>query len=251
MSEKKRLQERLFSAVLILFILQALLLPLVIDVTYASRSSNPEHILTYNNHKLTWDRNTEVDTIGSAKLKIFDTEYSNIKSDDSDNIVAPGSENKSIVRLLNRSDGKVEFTAVLYEIKSDDIPLFTTLTGDDLQISENYSIPENATLVRAVKGNLPAHQMRDFEINWSWEFDVSDIQNGADTVLSSGPETSESSALLGFYITVTDNNAIITPSSPITGDETNFRLYLMLLLTSGALLILLIIQRKQNGKENI
>lgn len=58
---------RLTAAVLILFLLQTLMLPAAIGVTYASRSLRPEHILTYTAGKLVWDAGTDTDSTGAAQ----------------------------------------------------------------------------------------------------------------------------------------------------------------------------------------
>lgn len=62
---------RLRTAVLILFLLQTLMLPAAIGVTYASRSLRPEHILTYSAGRLVWDAATDTDSSGAAREDVL------------------------------------------------------------------------------------------------------------------------------------------------------------------------------------
>ena len=55
MNRTKKLREWLFPAILILFILQVMLLPVMIGLTYAVPAERPEHILTYWTGSLVWD----------------------------------------------------------------------------------------------------------------------------------------------------------------------------------------------------
>ena len=71
MNRTKKLREWLFPAILILFILQVILLPVMIGLTYATRSERPEHILTYTTGRLVWDKDTSVRPDGSAALSFL------------------------------------------------------------------------------------------------------------------------------------------------------------------------------------
>ena len=55
MNRFEKLREWMFPAVLILFILQAMLLPVMIGLTYAVPAERPEHILTYRTGSLVLD----------------------------------------------------------------------------------------------------------------------------------------------------------------------------------------------------
>ena len=50
----------LLPAVLILFLLEVLLFPLAVGVTYSGRSESPDHVLAYTTGKLTWDSATHI-----------------------------------------------------------------------------------------------------------------------------------------------------------------------------------------------
>lgn len=49
------------EVVLALLLIQLILLPAALGVTYASTGTRPEHILTYTTGRLTWDSATETD----------------------------------------------------------------------------------------------------------------------------------------------------------------------------------------------
>ena len=58
------------EVVLTLLLIQLILLPAALGVTYASSSTRPEHILTYTTGRLTWDSATETDGQGAARPQL-------------------------------------------------------------------------------------------------------------------------------------------------------------------------------------
>lgn len=68
MTGTKKFRDGLLAVVLILFVVQALLLPFVVGTTYASKGRTPEHIITYSGHRLRWDAYTVLDENGAAQL---------------------------------------------------------------------------------------------------------------------------------------------------------------------------------------
>ena len=58
------------EVVLTLLLIQLILLPAALGVTYASSGTRPEHILTYTTGRLTWDSATETDAQGAARLEL-------------------------------------------------------------------------------------------------------------------------------------------------------------------------------------
>lgn len=113
MNRTKKLREWLFPAILILFILQVILLPVMIGLTYAVPAERPEHILTYTTGRLVWDKDTSVRPDGSAALSFFESLYQNVNAENVEKVLAPGTEKDSIVRLKNNSKNSVRYTAVL------------------------------------------------------------------------------------------------------------------------------------------
>lgn len=186
MRRRKELSERVFLFVLILFLLQIFLLPVGLGVTYATKSTRPEHILRYENRRLRWDSATAVLADGTARLTLFDPEYDRVRSENGDSLIASGTEKSIVVRLQNSSAGAVVFTAVLYVLEGEELPVTATLKGEGLREAESFSLPagaENAAVLRAVSGRLAGERLSELELGWSWRFDGDD---GADTALGDG-----------------------------------------------------------------
>ncbi len=253
MFKDKKLQTWIFTSLLILFIAQIFLLPVFIGVTYASKNRSPEHTITYSGGKLIWDKNTELNSDGVAMLNIFDPEYVNIKSDNGENVVAPGEGKDIIIRLQNNVRRKIQYTAVLYEINEGNLPIYSELSGEGFSDTETYALPkdvENANVIRAVSGELFPKNMQEFDIAWFWNFESStntENRDIIDTYFGDNAANGNAENIeLGFYIIVTDNGEEITPELPNTGFNTEITLYLILMLTSGVTLIILAIERKRN-----
>lgn len=250
---RKTLNDRLLPVVLILFVLQVLLLPALLGVTYASRSHKPEHILTYEKRRLTWDKTTEVGADGAALLDLFDPEYRNIRADDGENVVAPGEDAACVIRLQNTAKYAVGYTAVLYVLADADLPVTAALSGEGFSDAARYALPEsaqNAQIVRAVSGELGAGRMQEFDIDWDWAFE--NDADAEDTALGDDAADGNAASLtLGFYLTVADDDVTVEPVPPDTGDDTNLCLYLILMLSSGAALTVLLVERFRNhGKKD-
>lgn len=77
------------EVVLALLLIQLILLPAALGVTYASSGTRPEHILTYTTGRLTWDSATETDGQGAARLELFRRSYDNVNAADGKNVIAP------------------------------------------------------------------------------------------------------------------------------------------------------------------
>lgn len=93
----------MFPTVLILFILEIIAFPFALGFTWAGRSETPERVLSYTPGSLTWDSAADIDPNGAANLSLFETLYYNVKSDNEDKVVAPGTQSSSIVRLKTAS----------------------------------------------------------------------------------------------------------------------------------------------------
>ena len=154
MQKTNNLPRYLFFAVLALFLLQIGLLPAFFGVTYATRSQKPEHTVTFADGVLKWDGETAVLPSGAARLNLFDTVYPNVSAEAAEKVLAPGTENDSTVRFVNRAGEAVRYTAVLYSLKSDErLAAQASLWGDGFSDTENYSLPpqiEHDAVVRAV-----------------------------------------------------------------------------------------------------
>lgn len=161
MNRTKKLREWLFPAILILFILQVILLPVMIGLTYATRSERPEHILTYTTGRLVWDKDTSVRPDGSAALSFFESLYQNVNAENVEKVLAPGTEKDSIVRLKNNSKNSVRYTAVLYSLSTTpDLDIGASLSGDGFSDTSDFTLPDKInkdTVIRAVGGSIAAN----------------------------------------------------------------------------------------------
>ena len=255
MNKYEKLREWMFPAVLILFILQVMLLPVMIGLTYAVPAERPEHILTYRTGSLVWDKATSVRPDGSAELSFFETLYQNVNADNAEKVLAPGTEKDSVVRLKNDSNREITYTAVLYSLStSPELDIGAALSGDGFSDTSRYTHPENIkkeTVVRAVGGKLDAKKLQDFDINWFWNFEDSanvDERDRVDTYLGNKAASGKADdATLGFYIVIRDGGEIVP--SPQTGDNTMIGAYVVLLIISGGMSLFLAVFRRRRKKD--
>ena len=254
MNRTKKLREWLFPAILILFILQVILLPVMIGLTYAVPAERPEHILTYRTGSLVWDKATSVRPDGSAELTFFETLYQNVNAGNAEKVLAPGTEKDSVVRLKNDTNKEITYTAVLYSLStSPDLDIGATLSGNGFLDTSRYTLPENIkkeAVIRAVGGKLDARKLQDFDINWFWRFEDGAStyeRDQIDTYLGNkAADGKADEATLGFYLVVHDDGEIVP--SPQTGDDTMIGGYVVLMLISGGLCLFLTITRKRRER---
>lgn len=254
MNRFEKLREWMFPAILILFILQTMLLPVMIGLTYAVPAERPEHILTYRTGSLVWDKATSVRPDGSAELSFFETLYQNVNADDAEKVLAPGTEKDSVIRLKNDTNREITYTAVLYSLStSPDLDIGATLSGNGFLDTSRYTLPENIkkeAVIRAVGGKLDARKLQDFDINWFWRFEDGAStyeRDQIDTYLGNkAADGKADEATLGFYLVVHDDGEIVP--SPQTGDDTMIGGYVVLMLISGGLCLFLALTRKRREK---
>ena len=249
----------LLPVLLICFILTAGLFPFAVKFTYAGRSESPAHILTYTTGNLTWDSATNVNPgTGVAELSLFSPEYQNVRSEDGDNVVAPGTEALNIVRLKNDVDSPIEYTAVLYRIKEEStLPVAPALTGSGFTDTHSYPLPggvDKNQVVRAVTGTVEGGKIQDFDISWLWEYYESDQRDTVDTALGNKAAWATADEVMaGLYIVVAENpdspdDPYTYPQVPKTGDSSNTMLYFALMILSGVLLFLLVLERRREKR---
>lgn len=247
----QKISQWLLPTVLILFVLEVLTLPLVLEFTYAGRPEGPEHILTYTPGTLLWDEKTGIDEYGVARLSLFSAVYDGAESVDGDKIIAPGTEGFNILRLKNDSESTITFTAVLYRIRTDErVPVEVSLVGENLTDTDSYDLPHDVAesdILRAVNGRLPAEQIQDFDISWLWQYDVGTEQDTVDTLL--GDKDELDNFTVGVYILVEDNGQVTPPGLPQTGDESHIAMYLTFMGISFIMLLLLFLDRRREEKQ--
>lgn len=278
----------LLPAVLILFILQIVTFPFVLGITFADRSETPDHVLTYTPNRLRWDDDTNIDKdTGVAELNLFDAKYDGVESADGENIVAPGTEGLNIVRLKNNVGGPIDYTAVLYRIRtSEDLTVEPWLSVEDEdkverveeEDYEKLPLPEDVEaehVITAIKGHVRGNLLQDFDISWLWDFERLDenslLLDEADTLLGDKAATGDADEVtVGLYIVVEDyndyssddddddddkkkpvktENGYIYPECPDTSDNSNVEMYLALMGISALLLILLYADRRREQRK--
>ncbi len=237
----------LLPVLLILFILEVIAFPFAVGITYAGRSENPNHTLTYTTHRLSWSDVNGIDENGSAELSIFDAEYKNVSASDGSAVIAPGTEGLNIIRLKNDADNKVKFNAVLYEIKSDsNLPVDVSLSDGDFTDADAHILPngvKDEQIIRSVSGSVNKNEIVDFDILWLWNYEIDENQDIIDVDFGNKSANGNPDDIkVGFYLVVEDDNEF---HSPQTGDNTNITLYIVLMCVSGAMLLILIIFRKR------
>lgn len=247
----KKISQWLLPTVLILFILEVLTLPLVLEITYAGRSDGPDHVLTYTANALVWNSATGIDEHGVAKLTLFDTLYDGTVDGNGDKVIAPGTEGLNIIRLKNDSPNDITYTAVLYCIKTNDaLPVQVFLQGEKFTDTDSYSLPYEISeehVLRAVTGKLAKDRIQDFDISWLWDYELGEMQDQIDTLLGDMDEMDN--ITVGIYIQVEDNGNIVNPEPPPTGDS-GFAMYLTLMGISLVALILLCWDRHSQRKRS-
>ena len=254
MNNSEKLREWMLPAILILFILQVMLLPVMIGLTYAVPAERPEHILTYKTGSLVWDKAASVRPDGSAELSFFETLYKNVNADNAERVLAPGTEKDSVIRLKNDTNKEITYTAVLYSLTtSQKLDIGASLSGDGFSDISLYTFPESIrkeTVIRAVGGKLDAKKLQDFDINWFWNYEDGanvDERDRIDTYLGNKAASGKADdATLGFYIVVRDGGEIVP--SPSTGDNTMIGGYVVLMLISGGMCLFLALARKRREK---
>ncbi|MGI5906948.1 MAG: hypothetical protein ACOX85_12005 [Candidatus Pararuminococcus gallinarum] len=256
----------LMSVALILFLLSVILIPFSVERTYAGRNEKPNHILTYTTGSLTWDNATDVDEkTGVAELSLFNSTYQNVQAENQDKVVAPGTEGSNIVRLKNDMDYSIEYIAVMYRMKEENsLPVEPVMADDEsFTDTDTYLLPEGVTeeqVIRAVTGTVGANELQDFDITWLWQYYESDERDQIDTALGNKAAWEIPDEIqAGLYIIVVEDSGLGDPYTPDhddlytnpethqTGDSNNFISYLILMLISGMLFLLLLLERR-NGK---
>ena len=251
--EKNR--QRILPLLLALAVLALLSLPLAVNPAWAAPGTSPDHVLTYNQNSLKWDSATGINADGTAELRLFDANYNNVESVDGRKVVAPGTTGNNVIRLVNNVSGRIRYTAVLYSIKTDPrIPVQPSLSGTGMYDTVSYQLPAGVTgaeVIRAVRGTVAGHGLQDFDINWLWNYEVTDAQDVTDTELGNAAaaamkeQTDGDSVTVGFYIVVEDSNNYYVPK---TGDDSHIAMYLAFMLIAAAGAAVSVVIYRRHGK---
>ena len=234
-------RRRIIPALLVLVVLTAVTLPLALSPAWAAPAGVPDRVLSYGINRLTWDSAASIRPDGSAELSLFSANYPNVASSDGGKVIAPGTNGHNTIRLKNNSGGMIQYTAVLYAIKSSPaIPVTPTLSGAYLTDTTRYLLPagvDSSNVLRAVSGSVSAFGLQDFDIDWLWNYYVGDAQDGVDTAIGNAAarafdmEIGEiDNIVVGLYIVVEDNNTYYYPK---TGDAAPVELYAGLMIVAA------------------
>ena len=251
--EKNR--QRILPLLLTLAVLALLSLPLAVNPAWAAPGTSPDHVLTYNQNSLKWDSATGINADGTAELTLFDAKYNTVEAVDGRRVVAPGTDGSNMIRLVNNVSGRIRYTAVLYSIKTDPrIPMQPSLSGTGMYDTASYQLPAGVTgaeVIRAVRGTVAGHGLQDFDINWLWNYEVTDAQDVTDTELGNAAaaamkeQTEGDSVTVGFYIVVEDSNNYYVPK---TGDDSHIAMYLAFMLIAAAGAAVSVVIYRRHGK---
>lgn len=206
----------LFVVVLFTFILQAILLPFLINFIYDKPPVRKDRTVCYERGKLTFGAGCEFDENGSMKLDLFDATYRSANSADGANILVPGTDGRDVIQLKNKVSGTVKYTAIAYLIRaSEDIPVKAELLGSDYDDMDTFALPDGVSseqVIRAVSGELEKNEVVNFDILWKWDFLEDDDRDALDTELGNKDELDN--VIIGVKLTVEDSNVYLTPLNP-------------------------------------
>ncbi len=250
----KQLSKRLLRLTAVLVLLEVLTFPIVVKLTFAGRSEGTDRILTYSPGKLVWDDDKKILSDGTAVLSLFDSDYTNVKADNGDLLIAPGTGGESIVRLKNEAGYTVEYTAICYSIESPKLSGMTvTLESEGATEiepgNELKDIPESK-IIRALSGTVAAGQIQDFDVGFEWNYEINHAIDEDDTDLGDASAIGKSDDItIGIIVYITDMNYGGGDIGPATGDHIPFTLYIILTIVSAVFLIFLIIERRRNEER--
>ena len=214
----KKSDKILLISTIVLLFLAAVALPIASVITYALHETrSPNHVLNYETNRLYWDTGTEnIDENGVYQLSLFDSLPT---GEDGEKIVSPGDEAKNVIQIRNKTGHSIEYKAVLYKISKDNVPIEADFTNvaksDDVRI---YTLPDGVLktdVIRAVGGKIEAYDITSLDVEWKWEYFVSDEQDAMDTILGN---LSSSDVTVGIWFTVTDTIEIDTEYDDINVD---------------------------------
>lgn len=250
MKNKKSKTGWILPVVLILFICEVITLPLTYFFTYAGKSEAPDHVLTLEGQELVWSTSENILPCGCAEFRLFSDEYQNVKSDNGDKVVAPGTESDSIVRLKNANKEEATYIATLYVIQSSELPVTADLICEEGTLTDEYVLPEHAAdadVIASYTGVIKSEEIVDFTTEWKWKFYESDAQDQIDTALGNlAAEGKADNIVLGLYIVVEGEEEVIPPQ---TGDKSMLPQIIALVITGACLVLILVGRRRKKAEE--
>ena len=241
----------LATLVAVLAIAVLITFPYAFNLTWSLPGADSDRTLTYSTGKLTWDSAADVDSAGVIQLSMFRSDYDNVSAENGENVIAPGTEKTTRIRLLNKASGSVRYTAVLYRLDNTDVPIQAGLTGTDAAIT-GYTLPAGVTkdqVIGAVGGDLNGTSVKTVDVDWKWDYSIDDPTDVHDTQL--GNRTPSDAVKYGLYVVVEDENSkdggVVLPQ---TGDDSHMMLWFILLVVSLCLMIVLTVWDRRSARRN-
>ncbi|MBE5762330.1 MAG: sortase B protein-sorting domain-containing protein [Clostridiales bacterium] len=279
--QKKMRRMPIIIIVLVLILLTGAIAP---AATFSQEQKEPTvHLLRYRPISLEWDSAEKVNEEGVAELDLFDAEYENVKSEDGRNVIAPGTEGTSTIRLENQAEGGIVYHVFMYMMKTDpELPVKARLDFENMvQLDERLHMPYN--LPKGVKKEdiidmkgmyLDGKESADINVKWNWDYFESDEQDEKDTQFGTkAAQLEPDEVVVGVYIVVYDDNeypeddgpGYVTdywwnpdgtpkdphkPSIPKTGDNSRLWQYGVLFAGSAALMAVVLFRKpKEDDPE--
>lgn len=251
--EQKIRNRRGILAMLIVVLTAAALLtfPYAFNVTWSLPGAEADRTLTYRRGKLTWDTAADIDENGVIQLSMFRSDYGSVAAGNGENVIAPGTERTTRVRLLNTASGSVRYSAVLYRLDETDVPVQAGLNGADAAIT-SYPLPNGVTkdqVVGAVDGTLGGSSVKTVDVDWKWDYSVNDTADSHDTQL--GARSNRDTVQYGLYVVVEDENSkdggFVLPQ---TGDNSHLMLWFIVLVVALCLMIAIAVWDRRNARRD-
>ncbi len=201
---KKLISKRgiLATLVVILLIVAVVTFPYAFNLTWSLPGASAERTLTYEEGDLTWDKDAKVNEDGSVQLSMFKSSYENVKSNDGSEVVAPKTGESVGVRIVNKSDKEIKYTAVLYRTDDLEVPLLAGLSGEG---AVNPTLPEGVTseqLVDTSEGVINGNNTKTVDVDWQWREATTQAEDDFDAKLATASE--EKNVNYKLYVTVSD-----------------------------------------------
>ena len=198
-----RKQGVLGVCIAVLFALACLTFPFAFNLTWSAPYSNADRTITYTTNKLEWDASAPTNADGTINLELFKPEYDNVKSEDGENIVAPGTSNSRSVRFMNESTAAIRYWATLYRTDATGANVVAHVTGDeDAELTDQHYYPDgvnenDVVEVETRTGMLTGSNTTQLGVNWEWVFEESKFQDTIDTMVGN---TSDGKVEYGLYV---------------------------------------------------
>ncbi len=242
----KRRKGILAMLIAVLSVSALITFPYAFNLTWSLPGADSDRTLTYSTGKLTWDGNAKISEDGAIKLGMFKSSYENATSKDGTNIVAPGTENETSIRLLNSSPNEISYTAYLYRIDKTKVPIKASLTAG--VEAKDYYLPSNIdpdSLINVRCGSVGKSSVSVLDINWKWEYSESEQGDTLDTAL--GAKSPADEVEYGLYIVVTDNGSTVTPS---TGDNSDMMIWFIVIVAALCVVVSVTFIGRRKGQKN-